>query len=160
MQFPTPDDRPENTPQDVEATIQDEAEVIAWFEAGRTYQWMAEEYERRYNITTTPSLWGTFRRSRGLTRRPTDAGDLIPWALEPHHRWERTAAMLRMEARRRSGVGLTENDARLLEEWTEHVTALGVVVDYDRHSERGFVYVPRRIGVDTDLIREPGQPLA
>jgi hypothetical protein len=77
------------------STIQDEDEVIRWFSEGRTYAWMSEEYERRYNITTAASVWADFRRRKGPSRR--------------------------------------------------------VVPD----TEQGFCYVPRRPGIDLDLIREP-----
>lgn len=45
--------------------IQDEGEVIRWFEEGRTYAWMAEQYRKKYHIDTVPSMWGNFRRRRG-----------------------------------------------------------------------------------------------
>lgn len=58
--------------------IQDESEVIRWFEEGRTYQWMIEEYRRKYDIETVVSMWGNFRRRRGLDRRIVRDDDLIP----------------------------------------------------------------------------------
>lgn len=42
------------------AKIVDEGEVIRWFEEGRTYKWMTEEYLRKYNLEVAPSIWGNF----------------------------------------------------------------------------------------------------
>ena len=68
------------------STIQDEDEVIRWFSEGRTYAWMSEEYERRYNITTTASVWADFRRRKGLSRRVVPDTGLVPWHVEEVHR--------------------------------------------------------------------------
>ena len=46
--------------------IQNEQEVIRWFDEGRTYQWMTDEYKRKYGIDVALSMWGNFRRRRGL----------------------------------------------------------------------------------------------
>lgn len=135
--------------------IQDEAEVIRWFEEGRTYAWMCQEYERKYNIHTVPSLWGNFRRRKGLTRRITRNDDLIPWAVNEEHRWDYDLALLRMEARKRAGAKLTPSDAGRLEAWHRKLQADDLVLHYDPDTEEGFFYVPRRPGIDNDLIREP-----
>lgn len=135
--------------------IQDEAEVIRWFEEGRTYAWMSEEYERKYNISTVPSLWGNFRRRKGLTARLVRNDDLIPWAIEEKHRWAYPVAVLRMEARQRAGVELTPTDAGRLAAWKAQLAAGDLVVHYDPETEEGWHYVPRRPGVDLDLIRVP-----
>ncbi|MFI6286377.1 hypothetical protein ACIBCM_16705 [Streptomyces sp. NPDC051018] len=134
--------------------IQDEGEVIRWFQEGRTYAWMVEEYRRKYNIETVPSMWGNFRQRRGLDRRITRDDDLIPWFVKEEHRWLYPLAMLRVEARRRDGRTLTENDRSRLTSWREMLTAQNTVVHYDPDTEEGFFYVPRRAD-DVDLIRRP-----
>ncbi|MFF0448685.1 hypothetical protein ACFYT4_20100 [Streptomyces sp. NPDC004609] len=134
--------------------IQDEGEVIRWFGEGRTYAWMVEEYRRKYNIETVPSMWGNFRQRRGLDRRITRDDDLIPWFVKEEHRWLYPLAMLRVEARRRDGRTLTENDRSRLTSWQEMLTAQNAVVHYDPDTEEGFFYVPRRKD-DVDLIRRP-----
>lgn len=60
------------------SNIQDEAEVVRWFEEGRTYRWMTEEYERKYNLVVSPSLWGDFRRRKDLPRRIDRDDELRP----------------------------------------------------------------------------------
>lgn len=135
--------------------IQDEAEVIRWIEEGKTYQWMTDEYRRKYNIDTVPSLWSNFRRRKGLNRRITRDDTLIPWAVNVEHRWGYPLAMLRVEARRRAGMELRETDASRLEAWKANLEETNAVVHYDPDTEEGWHYVPRRKGIDKDLIREP-----
>lgn len=135
--------------------IQDEQEVIRWFEEGRTYEWMVEEYRRKYNIETVPSMWGNFRRRRGLQRRIVRDDDLIPWHVKREHRWAYAVMMLRTEGRKRAGKPLSEDMEHQLAVWKENLAADKAVVHYDPDTEEGFFYVPRREGIDTDLIRVP-----
>lgn len=134
--------------------IQDEQEVIRWFEEGRTYQWMIEEYRRKYNIETVPSMWGNFRRRRGLDRRLERNDELIPWAVEKRHRWAYPLMMLRTEARRRAGLEVAESMQHRLDLWLAKMEVDNTVVYYDPETEEGFHYVARR-KTDTDLIRQP-----
>ena len=136
--------------------IVSEQEVIRWFEEGRTYQWMVEEYRRKYNIDTVPSLWGNFRRRRGLARRITRDDNLIPWAVKVEHRWAYPLAMLRVEARRRAGRELREDDRARLESWLEMLSEEDAVVHYDPDTDEGFFYVSREDG-DSDLIHQPAR---
>jgi hypothetical protein len=135
--------------------IVNEQEVIRWYEEGRTYQWMVEEYERRYALRVVPSTFGNFRRRRGLERRITRNDDLIPWHVKHEHRWAYPLQMLRAEARRRAGRGVRDDDMSRLEPWLDKLRQSGAVVHYEPETEQGFFYVPRRPGVDVDLIREP-----
>lgn len=135
--------------------IQDEAEVLRWFDEGRPYIWMVEEYARKYNIATTLTMWGNFRRRRGIPKRIVRDDNLIPWLVEEQHRWAYPVAMLRTEARRRGGAELTETDESRLKAWKDRLEAEDLVVHYDPNTDSGFFYVDRRPGVDLDLIREP-----
>ncbi|APC43272.1 hypothetical protein Joe_32 [Streptomyces phage Joe] len=136
--------------------IVDEGEVIRWFEEGRTYAWMIEEYRRKYNIETVPSMWGNFRRRRGLQRRITRNDELIPWAVKPEHRWLYPIGMLRVEARRREKgeEALSELEATRLASWKKMLTEENAVVHYDPETEEGFFYIPRQEG-DDDLVHKP-----
>jgi hypothetical protein len=134
--------------------IVDETEVIRWFEEGKTYAWMVEEYKRKYNIETVPSLWGNFRRRRGLARRITRNDDLIPWFVQEQHRWAYAVQMLRSEARRREGKELREMERLRLEAWLRGLERDQLVIHYDPDTEDGFFYVPREPG-DDDIIRRP-----
>ena len=134
--------------------IVNENEVIRWMEEGKTYQWIVEEYRRKYNVETTLSMWGNFRRRRGLDRRITRDDDLIPWFVKKEHRWTYPIMQLRAEARRRAGHELDPDVAHKVDVWISNLKADGLVVHYDPDSEEGFQYVPAR-KKDTDLIRVP-----
>lgn len=136
--------------------IVDEQEVLRWFEEGRTYEWMCEQYRDKYGIDTVPSLWGNFRRRRGLTRRIAWDDDLIPWRMEDHHRLAYPVAMLRLEARRRAGYPLSDDKVSRLSAWRDMLNREGKVVDYS--PEVGFVYVDRQ-PEDADLIRKPASAM-
>ncbi|HLL67543.1 MAG TPA: hypothetical protein VK453_17795 [Micromonosporaceae bacterium] len=137
------------------AKIVDEQEVVAWFAEGRTYRWMSEDYRRKYNIETSPSLWGTYRHLRGLHRPTTNDHGLVPWNVRERHRWAYPVIMLRAEARRRGGVDLSADDLAKLEAWLKRMKEDDTVLHYDPDTEEGWCYVPRRVGIDVDLIRVP-----
>lgn len=100
------------------------------------------------------SLLTDFRRRRGLDRRLTRDDDLIPWLLNPEHRWLYPVVMLRAEARRRDGKELSADEAKRLATWKQMLAENDAVVHYDPDTEDGFHYVPRGAG-DHDLIHEP-----
>jgi hypothetical protein len=134
--------------------IVDESEIVHWFEEGRTYDWMVEQYRTKYNLEVVPSLFGNFRRRRGLARRITRNDDLIPWSVEREHRWAYPLAMLRVEGRRRAGRELRPRDAERLDAFLALLEEEDAVIHYDPDTAEGFFYVPREAG-DTDIIRAP-----
>lgn len=134
--------------------IVNESEVIRWFEEGRTYEWMTNEYRRKYNIEMTSSSWGNFRRRRGLARRIVRNDELIPWYVKREHRHDYNVTMLRAEARRRAGKPIAEMAAQRLESWKRKLEEANAVVHYDPDTEQGFFLVPRQKG-DDDLIHRP-----
>lgn len=130
-------------------------EVIRWIEEGRTYKWMAEQYMDKYHLEVSPTMFSTFRARAGLPSRIRVDTSLTPWELRPEHRSMYPASMLRYEARLRAGDKLDPKWARWLENWKEGLERDNLVVHYDPDTEQGFWLVPRREGVDMDLIREP-----
>lgn len=137
--------------------IQDEQEVIRWFEEGRTYAEMVDLYRDKYNIETVPSLWGNFRRRKGLPRRIARNDELIPWEVRREHRWDYPIMMLRYEARRREGFELTDESRELVDGWLRGMERDGTVLHYEPDTEQGWFYVERRPGIDKDIIREPAR---
>ena len=85
---------------------------------------------------------------------PQRVDNLIPWRVDIAHRWCHEVVMLRAEQRRRAGLPNTADVAARLDAWVAGLEHDGTVVDYDL--ARGFVYVARRPGVDTDLIHATG----
>lgn len=134
--------------------IVDEVEVIRWFEEGKTYQWMTEEYLRKYNVQVNPSMWAAWRKRKGLKRRWVRNDELIPWAVNEEHRWSYPVQMLRLEGRLRAGEPLNESHQQRLESWKKQLSDANAVVHYDPDTEDGFFFIPREAG-DEDIVRRP-----
>lgn len=138
----------------------DAAEVRTWIEEGRTYRWMVEEYERKYNLHVSASMFSEFRAVNGLARRTVRDPDLIPWRVAPHHRWDNMLANLRTEARLRAGEKLEDMpypQRVRYEAFRRQLEEGDLVVYYDGETEDGFFLVPRE-PQDTDIIRRPNMP--
>ncbi|TCC19971.1 hypothetical protein [Kribbella sindirgiensis] len=139
--------------------IQNESEVLRWFEEGRTYKWMVEQYAEKYNIKIGETAFANFRRRHELKPRLAHGGSsLIPWSpVDRRWRWSYPIQMLRLEEKRRRGEALSKLNQEKLDAWLRERKAKDEVVAYlpDRPEEQGFYYVPRRPGIDNDLIREP-----
>lgn len=129
-------------------------EVKRWYEEGRTYAWMAEEYLRKYNLEISPSAFSNLRASQGWERRITRDDELIPWDVKPEHRWHRYVALLRVEARRRAGRELRPRDAVAVENFLAELAEVDGVIYYDPETPEGFHVVRREPG-DDDIIRRP-----
>jgi hypothetical protein len=63
--------------------------------------------------------------------------------------------MLRTEARRRAGKQLRKEERVRLDAWLRRLARENIVLHYDPDTDEGWFYVPRRPGVDTDIIRVP-----
>lgn len=134
--------------------VRDVDEAVRWFHEGRSVAWVREEYERRYNVETTAGLWELFVRAH-VVRDRTIRTDLVPWHVLEHHQWSSHLAMLRVEEWLRAGSWVPPSDITRHTAWRQGLDAAGLVVDYDPATDEGFVLVPRRTGVDTDVIRDP-----
>lgn len=100
-------------------------------------------------------MWSALRRRHGIERRIVRDRELIPWKIDPEHRHGHAVAMLRAAARKRAGKPLSTRTAANLAAWLRRLEADQTVVFYDRAVAGGWRYVPRREGIDLDLIREP-----
>lgn len=136
--------------------IQDESEVRRWIEEGRTFAWMVEEYERKYNLQVTSSMFTNFRARNGLPRREVRDSSLIPWEVKREHRWKHPLAMLRAEAQVRAGETLNPAGRMALKHasFMARLRDEDLVVYYDPDTEEGFFLVPRE-PEDEDIIRLP-----
>jgi hypothetical protein len=143
----------------IDSTQGGEAEVRGWYHQGRTYAWMAQEYNRKYELRVSPAIFSYRRSARGWERRKQKRDDeLFPWAVKEEHRWHRLLLMLRLEARsRRFGTEeMKEREVRDLAAFREQLRTEDVVIHYDPHTEQGFLLVPRRPG-DSDIVRQPSE---
>lgn len=134
--------------------VPDEGEVKRWILEGKTYAWMVEEYKRKYNLEVAPTLFSNFRYRHGLPRRAARDEALIPWKVSTQHRWNYLLWALRTEARLRAGLKVMPGDLDRLNSLKSRIPE-GRVIHYDPTTEQGWWLVPRREGVDLDMIREP-----
>lgn len=137
--------------------ITDEDEVQQWFEEGRTYAWMAEQYSLR-GITISPTAFSEYRAVRGWERRNLRDDTLIPWAVKEEHRYKNLLNQLRVEAQLRAGRKTVEDLSYPVrvrwEAFRRKLDEENVVVKYDPDTEEGFLLVPRKPS-DNDIIRRP-----
>ena len=137
--------------------IQDVQEMLRWFEEGRTPTWMAQEHERKYGIRLTPEAFINRHRRMGHERTLSIRHErLLPWKIKQEHAGLFAATMLRAEGRRRAGQQLSNRLESQLDAFLARLKKDDLVVHYDPETADGFALVPRRKGVDGDLIREPG----
>jgi hypothetical protein len=134
--------------------IVNEDEVKRWFAEGKTYAEMTAIYREAYNIEMTPSAWGNFRRRHGLARRFARNDELIPWKVDKDHEYAYPLTMLRVEARIREGLPVSDASKVRLENFKRMLEEGNLVVQYEAGTPDGFYYVPRTKG-DTDLIHRP-----
>ncbi|MEU5427602.1 hypothetical protein AB0H73_18635 [Streptomyces olivoreticuli] len=134
--------------------IRDEAELLQWFDEGKTYRWMVEQYREKYHLDVSVSLFASYRARKGLKPRLARDPELVPWEVKEEHWFAYPLTMLRVEARRRHRGKLTEDDTKRHASWRKWLEETNAVVYYDPDTEAGFHYVPREDG-DTDIVRKP-----
>lgn len=135
--------------------LQNRDEFVRWYRDGKTYSWMIEQYWDKYGIEIGYGTISNWRHQLGLERRAVRDPNLIPWTVKPEHRINHLLNMLRAEGRRRSGQDVAPSTLKKLEAWLEWLKEQDVVVHYDPDTEPGWWVVPRRPGIDTDIIRKP-----
>lgn len=108
-------------------------------------------------VEVTPESINMFAKRRGIVIGDGNRYEnLLPWAVARQHRNLYSAKLLRREGQRRSGRKLSAKDEAELDRWINKLKADDLVVAYSRDTERGWWYVPKRPGIDEDLIRVPG----
>lgn len=137
--------------------IVDAAEVRTWYEEGRTFQWMADEYLRKYNVEIRPTAFSNFRTLKGWPYRYAydNRQKMIPWKVKREHQGKGADVHLKYLVRHDSGYEIPEERYRAAMHWWQDVDALGLVVDYD--PDQGYVLRKRRPGIDKGYIREPAR---
>lgn len=111
--------------------------------------------EREDHISVSPSAISQFRSRHDLPAAPGRHDDLIPWRVKREHASLHAAKCLRWESRRRSGEDLPELAERKLDAFLRRLKEEDAVVHYEPASAEGWWLVPRREGMDGDIIRNP-----
>lgn len=139
----------------------DYKEAEQMLRAGKTQSEVAARFDVTQGAVSNAITRGNINIDTGRTNRRD-----IPWhPIRPEHRDKYLVRMLRVAARRDQGLKSTPVLEAMLDKFLEKAEAGGWVVTYDpeNYPDEGFVRVPRRVGVDTWLVRDPsvdghGQP--
>ena len=141
----------------IDSTQGGEPEVRRWYHQGKTYAWMVQEYQRKYDLRVSPAIFsyrrsarGWERRQRARDRRVDPLGGQGGAPLASHF------VLLRLEARsRRFGIDtLRDSDVRDLAAFREQLKADDVVVALRPPHRAGFLARAARAG-DSDIVRQP-----
>lgn len=132
-------------------------ETIGMLRDGMTLSEIAAVLFDQHHIDVTPSAIGMLRlRDTDLDTPRMNHPDLIPWEIKKlNHRHKTAVQRLRAAGRLRAGRPLTPRTEGELRRWVEHLAETNAVVHYEPATDQGWFYVPRREGIDTDLIRNP-----
>ena len=134
--------------------IEDWAELERLFRSGMSPKQISETYAER-GVVVAPGTLAVIRHRKGWNRVHLDHSALLPWLVRKEHRGAHHQRMLRLESTLRQGGEVDERNRRLLESWKKQLKAEDAVVHYQPDTPQGWFLVPRRPGVDTDLIRVP-----
>lgn len=130
-------------------------EFVMWYEEGKKYSWIIEEYKRKYGVDVGLGTISNWRHQLSLKKREVIDPNLIPWAVRREHRHGHVLQMLRTEGRRRAGEPIPADRLRKLEGFLKNLATQDAVVHYEPDTDQGWFLVQRRPEVDTDIIRAP-----
>jgi len=133
----------------------DRDEFIRWYNDGKTYKWIIEKYLEKYDLEIGNGTISNWRSQLELEKRAVRDVSLIPWAVNREHRYHHTLHMLRTVGRLRAGEPTPEARRKKAKAWLRNLEEQDAVVHYDPDTEEGWWLVPRRHGIDTDIIRKP-----
>ncbi len=133
--------------------IPDLAELKRWLvNEGLSAQEASERYAARGERVPA----GTIRVARHRNnwgRVIADHTRYIPWQIKPEHARRFDHVMLEAFSRRQQGMRNTPQREKELDRWLQRLDEQDAVVHY--HPDHGWVWVPRRPGIDGDVISMP-----
>ena len=133
--------------------ISNEQQIVEWIAEGRPYREIVDLYEMAFGRRLSQSTINNVRKRNDMPGRNHRDDRLIPWAVAPEHRDRMDLVMLRTEGRLRAGLPVIKERYDQLRTWRRDLEDVDMVIHYE--PDDGFTWVPRRPGVDRDLIREP-----
>jgi len=128
-------------------------ELERYIRKGMTQAQIVEAWEEETGVRVSRSTIGMAIKRYGLHSakpRPRHE-DLLPWHVKDEHRNHTEARMLRLEARRRKGLPLSEADLKWVNGWRQQLLEKNAVVYYDPDLPEGFVWITRTN--ETDIVR-------
>ena len=130
----------------------DYAEATQMLRSGATQQDVAD----RYGVTQA-AVSANVRRGNIKIDYPNQAeGRAVPWhPIRTEHRDRYLIRMLRANHRREQGLRSAPVLEAMLDKFLQTAEEQDFVVTYDPDTEEGFFRVPRRVGIDEGLVRDP-----
>lgn len=124
-----------------------------WQEEGLTHQEMADRVLDWTGVSVSRSSVSAALHRAGLTNR-VRYSEVIPWSpIRSDHNHAYALSMLRILARKELGKPVTEDQHDRFESWSKRLDEDNACVAYVYNSDAGFIYVPRRPGID-GLVRK------
>lgn len=134
--------------------IPDYGELEQMVRSGLTPKQISEIYAAK-GLDISPGTISVARHRKGWPAVTVNHSALIPWRVRLEHRGAYDQRMLRLESRQRAGKLPRPADAQLLKSWKKQLDSDDAVVHYEPTTAQGWFHVPRRHGIDDDLIRVP-----
>lgn len=122
-------------------------------EEGLTHQECADRVYEQTGIRVSRASVSASLSKAGYTKR-VRYPELIPWRVAIAHNKHHFLNMLRLEARQRAGLPLTDFEEKNLTSFKRRLKESDAVIAYVRDTDEGWFLVKRR-PVDKDMIREP-----
>lgn len=128
------------------------AEATQLLRAGATQREVAEKFG-----VTQAAVSANVKRGNIKVEYPNQTeGRAVPWhPIRVEHRDRYLIRMLRANHRREQGLKSAPVLEAMLDKFLEAAEEQDFVVTYDPDTEEGFFRVPRRIGIDEGLVRNP-----
>lgn len=120
-------------------------------EEGLTHQQCAERVEADTGHQVSRAAISVALHRAGLTQEKPRYSREIPWPLTGRALHAYPVRMLRLLARQRRELPLSEEEARRLSQWLTKVNEYGAVVAWDPDTDEQLFYVAREDGDDPDI---------
>lgn len=139
----------------MEPKVPNKTQMRHYLERGLTQQQIADEWEPDSGVRVSRSAIAMAIDRYGLKSAKPRArwDDLLPWRVVEAHRMHFDARMLRLEARRRRNLEISERNAKLLASWLRRLEEQNAVVTYAADTTEGFRWLARQESDGDSLIR-------
>ena len=134
----------------------DRSTVQKYVEAGLTQAEMVERWLQDFGEKKSRTAFAMAISRYGITpvRSRPRYDELLPWRVKMDHLMEHEPRMLRLLARRRRGLDISDDESGMLEKWIREMHQTDAVVAYEAETAQGWFLVPR-LPTDEDFIRNP-----
>lgn len=139
----------------MEPKVPNKTQMRRYLERKLTQQQIADQWEKDSGIRVSRSAIAEAIKRYDLkssTQRSRYA-DLLPWRVADKHRMEQDARMLRVEARKRRGLSVSDDNERMHANWRHLLKEQNAVITYAADTRKGFWWLEREESDGDSLIR-------